>query len=68
MKISMTNLLALIPREEDRERLREFSQRYRAARADGVIDDVLRELEKHWRAMRRPMPTRDEVRQMLDEE
>jgi hypothetical protein len=68
MKIPMKNLLALIPREEDRARMRELSRRYRTARADGVLDDVLLEIEKHWRAVRRPMPTREEIREMLDDE
>lgn len=68
MKISMENLLALIPREEDRSRMREFSHRYRTARADGVLDDVMREIDKHWRAIRRPMPTREEVAEMLASE
>lgn len=68
MKISMNSLLALVGREEDRARLRELSRRYHAARAEGVLDDVMQEIEKAWRAIRKPMPTRDEVRQMLDEE
>jgi hypothetical protein len=68
MKISMTSLLALVGREEDRARLRELSRRYRTARAEGVLDDFMQEVEKAWRAIRKPMPTRDEVRQMLDDE
>lgn len=64
----MKNLLAMIGREEDRARMGELARRYRAARAEGVIDDVMREIEKHWRAIRKPMPTRDEVREMLEDE
>jgi len=67
MKISMDALLKLISVDADRARMRELSKRYRTARTDAVLDEVMNEIEKRWRAIRKPMPTRDEVREMLDE-
>jgi hypothetical protein len=67
MKIDLPTLLTLVPRAEDRARLLELARAYRAGRAGGVLDDVMVEVERHWRAIRRPMPTRAQLAEMLAE-
>lgn len=65
MKISMDVLMTMIPRAEDRARMTDLAEQYRTGRAEGVVDCVLDELDKHWRAIRRPKPSREEVVEML---
>lgn len=65
MKISMQVLMTLIPRADDRARITDLARQYRTGRQEGVLDSVLAELDRHWRPIRRPRPSREEVMEML---
>jgi len=67
VKISMENLMTLIPQADDRARIVSIGANYKSTSAESALDDFMSEIERHWRAVRRPQPSRTEVAEMLRE-
>jgi hypothetical protein len=75
MEWKLESLLDLIPREGDRAELRDLGRRHNravvsrapAAEREAILDEAMARVQDHFRAIRHPLPSRDDLAQMLAE-
>jgi hypothetical protein len=65
-------LLKVMPAEKDREEVRRLAHQYREQREQredpaAIVDQVMERIALGFRAVRHPLPTRQEVARMIEE-
>jgi hypothetical protein len=75
MNLSFNDLLKLVPKEAERRELNRLGREYAqaagqpaaAARTGPMLDEIMKQIQHHFRAIRHPLPTRAQVEQMMRE-
>jgi len=66
----LEDLLRIMPAADDQAKLRQLADESRVARGparDAKVDEVLQQIAWGLRAVRHPLPTRDDVERMISE-
>jgi hypothetical protein len=70
--VTFESLLRLIPKEADRQKLRDLAREFSlgrqapgASRGEQALDQIMHQIQLHFRAIRHPLPGKQEVEQML---